>query len=39
MLKEQLKNPEFAKAYYKEKSASALALYHAREEASLTQAD
>lgn len=41
ILKEQLKDPKFAKAYYnkKEKSASALALYYAREEAGLSQAD
>lgn len=41
ILNRELKNPEFAKEYYadKEKSASALALYHAREKAGLTQAD
>ncbi|AYM01768.1 helix-turn-helix domain-containing protein [Levilactobacillus yiduensis] len=41
ILNRELKDPEFAKAYHadKEKSASALALYHAREEAGLTQAD
>jgi DNA-binding XRE family transcriptional regulator len=37
----ELKNPDFAKAYHaaKERSASAIALYHAREESGLTQAD
>lgn len=41
ILKRELKNPEFAKEYYadKEKSASALALYHARKDAGLTQKD
>lgn len=41
ILVRELKDPKFAEAYHadKEKSASALALYHAREEAGLTQAD
>lgn len=41
ILTRELKDPEFAKNYRaeKERSASALALYYAREEAGLTQAD
>ena len=41
ILTRELKDPKFAEAYHadKEKSASALALYHTREEAGLTQAD
>ena len=40
IVKQELKNPEFAKEYYadKEKSASAIALYKARKNAGLTQA-
>jgi len=36
-----MENPEFKEAYLaaKERSASAIALYHAREEAGLSQAD
>ena len=41
ILDKELKNSEFAKEFYadKEKSASAIALYKAREEARLTQAN
>lgn len=41
ILKQKLKDPEFAEGYYseKERSASAIALYYAREDAGLTQAD
>lgn len=41
ILDQELKNSEFAKEFYadKEKSASAIALYKAREEARLTQAN
>lgn len=41
ILSRELKDPKFAKNYRdeKERSASALALYYAREEAGLTQAD
>lgn len=41
IVKEELKDPEFAEAYRleKERSASAIALYKAREAAGLTQAD
>jgi DNA-binding XRE family transcriptional regulator len=41
LLKKEMQNPEFAKEYNnaKEKSASALALYYAREQVGLTQAD
>lgn len=41
ILDQELKNSEFAKKFYadKEKSASAIALYKAREEARLTQAN
>lgn len=41
ILEREMKNPEFAKEYQadKERSASAIALYHAREEVGLTQAD
>lgn len=41
ILRRELKNPEFSQNYRteKERSASALALYYAREEAGLTQAD
>ncbi|WP_308569729.1 hypothetical protein [uncultured Lactobacillus sp.] len=41
ILDQELKNSEFAKEFYadKEKSANAIALYKAREEARLTQAN
>lgn len=41
IIKEEMKDPEFAKEFRneEEKTASALALYYAREEAGLTQAD
>lgn len=41
VVEREMKNPEFKTLYLseKERSASALALYHAREAAGLTQAD